>query len=102
MRIIQLSLMGAVLGVVGLTGCATHENVAEHHHHEDKTQFDGQCAYSVSNGKYDVVGKPEYQLDHNGVKYYFSNSDAMSKFQAHITDSVNRANASWDRRGSRR
>ena len=96
MKIIKVGLVAAMISMAGLTGCAsTHEDVAEHHHHEEKAQFEGKCAYSVSNGKYDVAGNPEYKLEHNGVSYYFSSKEAMSKFSAHADDSVKRANRAW-------
>ncbi|GEM_PF-1362389 len=97
MNITKALLIGAMVSMAGLAGCATtHENVAEHHHHEDKAKFDGKCAYSVANGKYDIAGKPDYRLVHNGVTYYFSNEDAKNKFKEHVDESVKRANRAWE------
>lgn len=102
MKIAKVSLAVALLGMSGLMGCAsTHENVAEHHHHEDKAQYDGKCAYSIENGKYDVEGKPEFNLSHNGVTYYFSSAAARDKFSDHIETHVKRANRAWEGRGGR-
>lgn len=102
MKPIKASFVVAVmLGIVALSGCAsTHEDVAEHHHHE-KAQFEGKCAYSVENGKFNVEGNPDFKLNHNGVTYFFSSTEARDKFNSHITESTKRANASWERRGGR-
>lgn len=102
MRIVKISMVVVLLGISGLMGCAsTHEDVAEHHHHEGKAQYDGKCAYSVENGKYNVEENPEYNLNHNGVTYYFSNASARDKFNDHIETHVKRANKAWDGRGGR-
>ena len=101
MRLIKVGFVAAMLGAMALSGCAsTHEDVAEHHHHE-KAQFEGKCAYSVANGKFNVEGNPDYKLDHNGVTYFFSSAEARDKFSAHIGDHVQRANRSWGGRGGR-
>lgn len=101
MKTIKAGFVALVLGVMALSGCAsTHEDVSEHHHHE-KAQFDGKCAYSVENGKYDVAGKPEFNLAHNGVTYYFSSAANRDKFKDHIDQHVTRANRAWEGRGGR-
>ncbi|MBU6374359.1 MAG: hypothetical protein KGQ59_00020 [Bdellovibrionales bacterium] len=101
MKVTKLVLVAVMLAVMGITGCAsTHENVAEHHHHP-KAQFDGKCAYSVENGKYDVEGNSEFNLAHNGVTYYFSSASARDKFKDHIDQHVTRANRAWEGRSGR-
>lgn len=102
MKTAKISMFLMLFGMSGVMGCAsTHENVAEHHHHEDKAQYEGKCAYSVENGKFNVEGNPDYTLSHNGVTYYFSSAAARDKFNDHIESHVKRANKAWEGRGGR-
>ena len=45
---------------------------------EQPVAFEGHCAFAVSTGKKDVVGKESCYLVHDGKKYVFSN--AVAKF----------------------
>lgn len=96
----------AALAVVSMifVSCAHHDNKVDHHHHEDaaKISYEGKCAYSVENAKFDVPGNPEFKLQHEGTTYYFSSQEKLNLFKKDIPHNVERANKVWMERGSRR
>ncbi|MBL7664289.1 MAG: YHS domain-containing protein [Bacteriovoracaceae bacterium] len=71
--------------------CSHHHNKTLHHHH----QFNKKCAYEVSQNHFDVEGKEEFKLEHNGEIYYFSSSENMKKFQSDIEAYVARSRKNW-------
>jgi len=68
-------LLATFVMTLGLNSCAHHDNAVSHHHHEEapkKASYEGKCAYSVENKNFDVQGNPEFNIEHDGILYYFS------------------------------
>ncbi len=77
--------------VFSMVSCSHHHNKAEHHHH----QFDKKCAYEISQNHFDVEGKDEFKIEHDGQTYYFSSLENMQKFQSDIDENIKKSKSNW-------
>tara|TARA_B100001248_G_scaffold227480_1_gene185925 strand:- start:3031 stop:3330 length:300 start_codon:yes stop_codon:yes gene_type:complete len=75
-----------------MVGCASQQKSGHHYHNPE---YDGKCAYSMSHGKHDVEGNPEFQVNYKGKMYYFSNSDLRDHFLDEIKENIKNANNKW-------
>ncbi len=92
----------AVFIALGFSSCAHHDNKVDHHHHEDTTKkisYEGKCAYSIEHGQYNVVGNPEFNVEHDGATYYFSSIEKMNDFKKDIAKHIQAANRNWEKNG---
>lgn len=57
-------------------------------------EFNSQCAFAVSLGKYDVKGKAKHKIIENGKHYYFSSLIARLLWQI-IPGRKQKAEINW-------
>lgn len=86
-----MKLLLLLMLVLNLVACSHHHNETEHHHH----QFNKKCAYEVSQNHFDVEGKEEFKIEHEGETYYFSSAEKMQKFKADIDENIKRSKQNW-------
>jgi len=97
-------LLATFVMTLGLNSCAHHDNAVSHHHHEEapkKASYEGKCAYSVENKNFDVQGNPEFNIEHDGILYYFSSEQNMNEFKKDLNKHIAAANRSWEVRSAR-
>ena len=92
-----MKLILFVLVLLTSISCAHHHNDVKHHHHE----FDKKCAYEVSQNHFDVEGKEEFKIKHEGETYYFSSAEKMKEFQSNINENVKKSKSNWKTRRHR-
>jgi hypothetical protein len=63
--------------------------------HHMIVEFDGACADSVKQGKYDVKGRKEYSVTENDKTYYFSTASARNDFMRDYADNSRLAEQMW-------
>lgn len=86
-----MKLILVYLAIFTFVACSHHHNESKHHHH----QFNKKCAYEVGQNHFDVEGKEEYKIEHDGEIYYFSSLGNKEKFQMDLEANIKRSKESW-------
>lgn len=97
------------LCVVLMAGCSSPEkkepvaedsSIAIEKKGENKIviEFNGECAHSVSNGKFGIPGDARYSLQYRGKTYYFGSQAALDRFSKKVEYNIARAQERWNAR----
>ncbi len=73
--------------------CSNHQ-CSETCQHGDG-MYDMHCAYSMSQGNYDLKGKNSYRWSHKGKTYYFSSEENKNNFIKDADKNINKADKYW-------
>ncbi len=92
-----MKILGIVLMFV-IASCAHHHNKVPHHHHK----FEKNCAYEVGQNHFDVLGKEEFKLEHEGETYYFSSKEKRELLLKNLERNIEKSNHHWKARGIKR
>lgn len=79
------------------SSCSGHHSCDENCNY-DEAMYDMHCAYSMSEGNYDMKGKRNYHWNHNGKMYYFSSEENKKKFMENTNKNIEKANRNWNKR----